>query len=162
MNRLKNNKELDEIDCKILQTLMQDSRTSFSKIARECNTSINKIRNRYSRLKKEGIITGEIMDINPSVLGYKTSANIMLRVTFNNNPDVLSQIQNVSGILTVIHGFGRKNVICFASTHNTDELNTVLEKLRNIRGVVETETNVAVGHQKAIYPQNLQFNKRIK
>ncbi|PVX25179.1 MAG: hypothetical protein CW691_05390 [Candidatus Bathyarchaeum sp.] len=154
---MKNTRELDEIDCKILQMLMIDSRTSFSKIARECETSINKIRNRYNRLKEENIITGEVMDIYPSVLGHKTSAMIRLKVISNNNSNIINQINEVPGILMVICGFGRKNVVCFASTHNADELNIVVDKIRNIHGVVEAETNINVGMKKFAYPENLQF-----
>ena len=157
VNLLKKNEKLDEIDYRILKMLMSDSRTSLSKIARETKTSVSNIRNRFNRLKKEGIIKGEIMDIDPSVLGYKTSAVIMLEIVSSAFPDILAQLRSISGVLAVAKGFGKKNVICFVSTHNTDELNHVVETIRNIPGVLETETNLIVGSKRSSYPENVQF-----
>ena len=157
VNLSKKSEKLDEIDYRILKTLMSDSRTSLSKIARETKTSVSNIRNRFNRLKEEEIIKGEIMDINPSVLGYKTNAIIMLEIVSSAFPDTLAQLKDISGVLAAAKGFGKKNLVCFVSTRSTDELNNVVETIRNIQGVLETETNLIVGPQISLYPENVQF-----
>lgn len=159
MVNLKKIKKLDEIDYKILKMLMADSRTSFSKIAKESRTSVSNIRNRFNRLKKEGIIKGEIMDINPTVLGYKTTAIIMLKVVSSAFSDISAQLKDIPGVLAFAKGFGRKNVVCFVATHDTDELNELVENIRNISGVLETETNLQVGPHRSSYPENIRFGE---
>ncbi|MBN1358087.1 winged helix-turn-helix transcriptional regulator, partial [Candidatus Bathyarchaeota archaeon] len=69
-------KKIDETDTKILKILFKESRTSFTEIARECKISVGAVRKRYKRLWKTGIINGEIMQVNPSSLGYKCIVNI--------------------------------------------------------------------------------------
>jgi Lrp/AsnC family transcriptional regulator for asnA, asnC and gidA len=61
---------IDEVDAIILSNLLRESRTSFSKIAEECKITVTSVTNRYRRLHKEGIIKGEIMQVNPHSLGY--------------------------------------------------------------------------------------------
>ena len=157
MINLKKNEKLDEIDYKILKMLMADSRTSLSKIAKESKTSVSNIRNRFNRLKKDGIIKGAMMDIDPSVLGYKITATIMLEVVSSDFSDISAQLKDTSGVLAFAKGFGRKNVVCFVATHNTDELNHLVETIRNIPGVLETETNLQVGSKRNSYPENIQL-----
>ena len=157
MVNLKKTEKLDKIDHVILKMLMTDSRTSLSKIARESKTSISNIRNRFNRLKKKGIIKGEIMEINPNVLGYKISATILLKIVSSVFPEISTQLRNTSGVLAVAKGFGRKNAVCFVATHNTEELTLLVETIRNIPGVLETETNLKVGLKRISYPENLQF-----
>ena len=154
---LKKNEKIDEIDYRILQMLMSDSRTSLSKIARTSKTSVSNIRNRFNRLKEEGIIKGEIMDIDPSVLGYKIEAIILLKIVSSAFSDISARLRDISGVLAVAEGFGRKNVACFVATHNTDELNHLVEQISNISGVLETETNLKVGSKRSAYPENVQL-----
>ncbi|MCW4015922.1 MAG: Lrp/AsnC family transcriptional regulator [Candidatus Bathyarchaeota archaeon] len=154
---MQSKREIDNIDCKILQTLMRDSRASFSEIAKETKTSISNIRNRFNRLQKDGIITGAVMDINPYALGYKTRATIRLRVLSTSLSETLEQLRSIPEILVAIKGFGRKNIICFALTHNTEELNQIVETIRNIPGVLETETNLNIGAGTEAHPENIKF-----
>ncbi len=137
--------------------LMCDSRTSLSEIAKETNISNGNIRNRFNRLKEEGIIKGEIMDIDPNALGYKTTAIIMLRTVSSNISEIVTNLKKIPEILAIANGFGRKNIVCFVSTHDTDELNHTVENIRNIPGILETETNLKVGSKRSSYPENIQF-----
>ena len=69
-------KRLDETDSKILNTLLIESRTSFTELAKICGISITAAIRRYSRLKKTGIICGENMHLNPLSVGYENIAEI--------------------------------------------------------------------------------------
>jgi DNA-binding Lrp family transcriptional regulator len=154
---LEKKERLDQLDYKILKILMSDSRTSFSKIARKSKTSVSTIRNRFNQLKDKGIITGEIMDIDPTVLGYKSSAIIMIKTISSATSNILAQLKDLPGFLSVAKGFGRKNVICFVATRDTDELNNLVEIIRNISGVLDVKTNLIIRSTRLSYPENIQF-----
>ena len=62
--------KIDDIDAKILKTLLKEPRTSFAQIAKDCRLSNTSIRNRFNLMKKSGIINGAIMQINPKSFGY--------------------------------------------------------------------------------------------
>jgi Lrp/AsnC family transcriptional regulator, regulator for asnA, asnC and gidA len=69
-------KKIDKTDCKILNTLLVESRTSFTELAKICGISITATIRRYNRLKKTGIICGENMYLNPLSVGYESIAEI--------------------------------------------------------------------------------------
>jgi Lrp/AsnC family transcriptional regulator for asnA, asnC and gidA len=50
------NKNLDEIDKKILRTLQKDTRTPFKEIANQCKISTDTIKNRYNKLIENKVI----------------------------------------------------------------------------------------------------------
>ena len=69
--------------------LLNDSRTSFTEIAKECKISVSGARMRYNRLKKLGIINGEIMQVNPYSLGYTCVGNIGVKTSAENEKAVM-------------------------------------------------------------------------
>ena len=54
-------KNIDDVDRKILQTLLKDARSKMVNIAKHCGVSVTTIKNRIERLKKTGIIVKEEM-----------------------------------------------------------------------------------------------------
>jgi Lrp/AsnC family leucine-responsive transcriptional regulator len=56
--------KIDEIDVKILKTLLKDARASFADIARDCIISTNAIVKRFYRLKRTGVIAGTSTMVN--------------------------------------------------------------------------------------------------
>lgn len=66
-----NSTKIDLIDAKILKTLLDESRTSFTDLAASCKITVGAIRMRYKRLWKEGIINGEVTLVNPHCLGFR-------------------------------------------------------------------------------------------
>lgn len=65
------NGELDKIDHKILQFLIEDGRASFSHIAREVKLTDVAIKKRIERLRMRGIINSFSAELNLKALGYQ-------------------------------------------------------------------------------------------
>ncbi|MBM4400836.1 MAG: winged helix-turn-helix transcriptional regulator, partial [Crenarchaeota archaeon] len=81
--------KIDEIDAKILRTLLKESRTSFTEIAKDCKISVGAVRMRYKRLWKEGVINGEVMLVNPHSLGYKYISDLGITTAVENEKEVI-------------------------------------------------------------------------
>ena len=80
MKRLRyENGPLDEIDVRILSSLLQDARTSTAEIARIVGLSAPSVSERIKRLEEAGIITGYAATIEPSALGLGLCAWIRVR-----------------------------------------------------------------------------------
>lgn len=60
--------ELDELDLRILQTLLDDPRTSFRSMAGDLGSSTPTVANRVRRMEALGIIAGYRTDVDPSYL----------------------------------------------------------------------------------------------
>ena len=70
---------IDEIDAKIIMSLLKEARTTFTAMAKECKITVSAVRTRFTRLKKEGIINGAIMQVNPYSLGFKCVCDITVK-----------------------------------------------------------------------------------
>jgi Lrp/AsnC family transcriptional regulator for asnA, asnC and gidA len=122
-------KKLDEIDAKILQILLSDSRTSFTTIAKECKISVVAIRSRYQRLKKAGIIKGEIMLVNPYSLGYKCTVDLGIVTSVENEEEVIKFLRSKPYICGANGNFGRYNIQAFLVLHDIEKLSGILMEI---------------------------------
>ena len=62
--------KIDEIDVKILKALLEDARTNFADIARDCGVSTTSIVKRFYNLKRCGIIAGTSIRVDLNKMGY--------------------------------------------------------------------------------------------
>ncbi len=69
----------DEIDGLILQTLVDDARTSTAEIARKVGLSPPSVAERIRRLEEAGVITGYTATIDPRALGLELTAWLRIR-----------------------------------------------------------------------------------
>ncbi len=83
------NPKIDEIDARILKNLLKEARTTFTDIAAECGISVSAVRVRFERLKKEKVITGEIMQVNPKAIGYNFVADLGITTNIEDEKEVL-------------------------------------------------------------------------
>jgi Lrp/AsnC family transcriptional regulator, regulator for asnA, asnC and gidA len=132
---MQNTKKLDEIDARILHILLCDSRTSFTAIAKDCKISVVAVKRRYMRLKKTGIINGEIMLINPYSLGYKCTVDLGIVTSVENEQDVIKFLRSKPYISGASENFGRYNIHAFLVLHD-------IEKLTRILGEIEAHPKV--------------------
>ena len=58
--------QLDSLDVKILQLLLENARRPFLEIARECKVSGAAVHQRIARLQSLGVIEGSELIISPS------------------------------------------------------------------------------------------------
>ena len=66
--------QIDKLDTKILQMLVDNGRKPFLEIARECGVSGAAIHQRIAKLQATNILEGSRALIKPTTLGYDTCA----------------------------------------------------------------------------------------
>ena len=154
---MKKQTKTDETDAHIIRVLLKEARTSFKEIARSCNVRANLVRTRYNRLKQEGIITGDVMEIRPDVFGYSCSATLRLRVNLDKTEGVSNQLKNIPEIRQIAEGVGRKNLLCFVITRNLTDLNRIIEQIKGLNGVTDAEADLWVKTDRVAFPENLQL-----
>lgn len=72
--------EMDSIDHKILEMLLDNSRCSMKEIAKKVFLSSTAVAARVERLEKNGIITGYHVSVDPMRMGYYVKAYIQVQV----------------------------------------------------------------------------------
>jgi len=88
-------KVLDPVDTKILKSLLQDGRKSFTEIGRELKVSKDSVCGRYKELVKSGVIVGATIQVNPHRFGYHAVVMIMLNVDSQNLRDVWEHVNKI-------------------------------------------------------------------
>jgi len=131
---------------------------SFVDIAKDCGVKANVVRMHYNNLKQDGIITGEIVEIIPEVIGYNCRATIRLRADPNKIENVIAQLQKTSTILQVAKGVGGNNMVCFIISRDLTHLNKIVERIRGIEGVSTVGSDLLVISDRGVFPENLQIS----
>lgn len=151
-----NRKAIDQIDAKILKILLKESRTSFTKIAENCEISVGAVIKRYKRLWKEGIINGEIMQVNPRSLGYKCIANIGVKTAREDEDEVIRFLTKKPFSRAVFqNAFERTNIVVIASLHGFEELAKTMREIEANPLIKYSNAYVWSKTSDLDYPENL-------
>ncbi len=147
--------KIDEVDAKILTSLLKNARTSFSEIAKDCGMSSNAIRMRFNRLEKNGIINGSITQVNPKKLGYNCVALLMIKAEANQETKVYDFVKKIPNVVTCFKPIGRYNVQCLVASKNVDELAHTVEQVSSHPNVMVVKEGIWVDVVKMDHPENL-------
>ncbi|ALG15270.1 Lrp/AsnC family transcriptional regulator [Kibdelosporangium phytohabitans] len=72
-------RDLDELDWRIVERLQHDGRLSFKELGRRVNLSAPAVAERVRRLEEAGVITGYHARVDPRAAGYPISAFVEMR-----------------------------------------------------------------------------------
>jgi len=134
---------MDKLDKLILSELCKNAQMSFVKIAKKFGTSPYTIRNRYEKMKKEGIIEGCIVGIDLSKLGYEGKA--LLFVTLSPEQDKLvtaSEILKIRNVFSVIELVGPFDILAIAAVKDLDDIRKIINEVKNLPDVQRVEIAV--------------------
>ena len=128
----------DKTDEKIIDFLRKDSRESFVDIGKKLKLSESAIRRRVKNLVDNGTIkkfTIEVGDTNA------TSAIVLISVDSTmDTSKVSSKISKLDGVKTVYEITGQYDITAVISAPSITEINTCIDALRKIPGVIDSNS----------------------
>lgn len=136
--------QLDKLDIKILQLLVDNARRPFLEIARECKVSGAAIHQRIARLQNLGVIEGSELLINPASIGYDTCAYMGF---FLKDPsafdEVVVKLREIPEVVECYFTTGKYDMFIKLYARNNDHLlHLIHEKLHNL-GLARTESLIS-------------------
>ncbi|MBS3137082.1 AsnC family transcriptional regulator [Candidatus Woesearchaeota archaeon] len=126
---------MDELDHKILHALQKDSRVAFLQLAKQFNVTEGTIRHRVKKLQEEGVLQQFTIKIRSDA-----SCIIEIITTAHVPTAVISQKIKQLGVSQIYEVAGRASIVCVLQAKNLEEINEIIEKIRVIKGVMQTET----------------------
>lgn len=151
-----NRAKIDETDTKILRALLRESRTSFTEIAKDCKITVAAVRKRYKRLRKTGVIKGEIMQVNPHSMGYGCVTDIGILTTIEAEEEVIKFLKTKSYIVAIIpEGFGRYNVGATIVLPNIEKLARIIENIESNPHIKHVDTLIWAEAKNMDHGENL-------
>lgn len=134
---------IDEIDRKIIRSLLSDGRISFRDLGERVNLSPNATAERVRRMQSSGVIRGFGAVVNWSHLGYLVEAYIDVRL----QPGTTSQnfeaaVAKIPGIVSVAVVTGESDFRVRVACRDHSDLLRVVDTLRAKAGVQGTSSAV--------------------
>ncbi len=86
------NSEIDAVNRRILEELLQDPRLTMSELGRRIGMSSPAVTERVRRLEEAGVIRGYRLDLNPTALGLPIAAYVRIRP----NPGQLPRVAELA------------------------------------------------------------------
>lgn len=128
----------DKVDEKIINFLKEDSRESFVDIGKKLKLSESAIRRRVKNLIDSGTIKRFTVEIGEE---NATSAIVLISVdSATDTSKVSEKLAKLEGVKTVYEITGQYDITTIISATNISEINSSIDALRKIPGVIDTNT----------------------
>jgi len=128
----------DKVDEKIINFLKEDSRESFVDIGKKLKLSESAVRRRVKNLVDSGTIKRFTVEIGEE---NATSAIVLISVdSATDTAKVSEKLTKLEGVKTVYEITGQYDIITIISATNISEINSSIDALRKIPGVIDTNT----------------------
>jgi Lrp/AsnC family leucine-responsive transcriptional regulator len=126
----------DSVDEKIIGFLKEDSRESFVDIGKKLKLSESAVRRRVKNLIESGAIKKFTLE-----LGEENATSAIVLVSVDSATDtskVSTRLAKLEGVKTVYEITGQYDITTIISANSISEINTTIDSLRKIPGVVDT------------------------
>jgi Lrp/AsnC family transcriptional regulator for asnA, asnC and gidA len=135
--------EIDNIDLKIVDLLMENGRMPSAEIARR----MGDISERAVRYRINRLVQGKVIQVSaitdPRSLGYSVTADVWLEVDSDSILDVARKMTEFECVSYVACSIGETDVSVQVVGHNTDEIyRFITEVVGKIPGVRKTKTYI--------------------
>lgn len=128
----------DKVDEKIIGHLKEDSRESFVDIGKKLKLSESAVRRRVKNLVDSGTIKKFTLE-----LGEENATSAIVWVSVDSATDtskVSLKLGDLEGVKTVYEITGQYDITAIISAPSITEINSSIDALRKIQGVVDTNT----------------------
>ena len=139
--------QLDDIDLKIVRTLQQDGRTSYSDISKAVGVSAGTVRNRINQMRSSGMLSVNVW-LDPSLSGLGIHATLLLKVRpgrLVEVADALAGLDEASYVATLVGAYDAvADVFCRDVAH----LRVLIhDRIQTIDGVLDVLTNLVTDNR---------------
>ena len=134
---------LDTIDVRILEVLQDNARVSISELSKQVNLSLSAVSERLKKLENSNIIEQYTTVLNPAAMGKELSAIMMISMEDpSDTPEFRRLVQELDEILECHYITGTYDYVLKITTKNMATLEALMNKIKSIKSIKHTETNV--------------------
>ncbi|MCA4900102.1 MAG: Lrp/AsnC ligand binding domain-containing protein [Bacteroidota bacterium] len=140
------NYELDNVDLRILELLMQDAKRPYTEVAKKVNVSQGTVHVRMAKMEEAGIIDKTSLRINYANLGYDITAFIGIYLEKSALYEkVLAKLKDIPEIVNIHYTTGNYSMFVKIHCRDTNHLKEVLhDKMQQVEGIERTETMISL------------------
>ena len=140
---------MEETDQRLIAELRRDGRASLSDLAERLNLSRATIRTRMERLMARGEIAGFTVVTRGDVTAAPVRGLMMIGIEGRGGEKIMARLSGLPAVMAVHSTNGKWDLIVELSTQTLLELDEVIHRIRNIDGVMRSETNLLLSTRRA-------------
>lgn len=135
-------KILDSNDKALLSLLGANSRESTAELARKLNLSRSTVKDRISRLEKQGVITGYTIRYSEDFAAGQIRAHVMISYDPKQSAQIVRRLQKLPMVRAVYAVNGIYDIIAMVSAESTGDLDHTLDQIGDIDGIEKTVSSI--------------------
>jgi DNA-binding Lrp family transcriptional regulator len=135
---------LDEVDRRVLEELLRDSKQSLREIAAKARVSVGTVLARVKRMEKAGVIKDYTVILDYEKLGYELTAVTEITASKGKLLEVDREIAKMPMTCAVYDITGLTDAIVIAKFKNREELSNFTKTLLTIPHVERTNTHIVL------------------
>ncbi len=136
--------QIDALDRRILAELQADCKTPLAQVGKSVGLSAPSVMERIRRLEQAGVIRGYHAVIDSRAVGLDVTAFIGVSTSAHGIGRVESQLVDFDQVLECHHVTGSYTLLLKIKAEDTQGLEGLISRLRQVDGVVRTETLVVL------------------
>lgn len=133
---------MDELDQHLITLLRQDARLSIADLAHKLHVSRGTVNNRMRKLQDQRVILGYTVRLRPEAEPERIRAWMGVQVEGNVVRQVTASLLGEPGVVALHDTNGRWDLLAEIEAPSTAGLSQVLERIRLVRGIRNTETSI--------------------
>lgn len=133
---------MDDTDRKLIALLRADARLTVAALAAKLGVSRGTVTNRLRKLEDEQVIVGYTVQLRPEAEPDQIRAWMGVLVEGNQTRAVTASLLGEPGVVALHDTNGRWDLLAELRAGSMGELSQVLERVRLIKGIANTETHI--------------------
>ncbi len=133
---------MDDTDRQLISLLRKDARASIATLAGKLGVSRGTVTNRLRKLEDEHVIVGYSVRLRPDAEPNQIRAWMGVLVEGNQTRAVMASLLGEPGVAALHDTNGRWDLLAELRAASNAELSAVLERVRLIKGIANTETSI--------------------
>jgi DNA-binding Lrp family transcriptional regulator len=133
---------MDDTDRELISLLRKDARTPIATLASKLKVSRGTVSNRLRKLEDEQVIVGYGVRLRPDAEPDQIRAWMCVLVDGNQTRAVIASLLGEPGVEALHDTNGRWDLLAEIRAQTMTELSQVLERIRLIKGIANTETSI--------------------
>ena len=140
---------MDDADLRLIAELRRDGRAALSDLAERLGLSRATVRARMERLALRGEIAGYTVVTRADVTSAPVRGLMMIGIEGRGGEKIMTRLGGVPAVTAVHSTNGKWDLIVELATQTLLELDEVIHRIRNIEGVMTSETNLLLSTRRA-------------
>ena len=133
---------MDDTDRQLIALLRKDARLNVATLAAKLGVSRGTVTNRLRKLEDEQVIVGYTLRLKPDAEPNQIRAWMGVLVEGNQTRAVTASLLGEPAVESLHDTNGRWDLLAELRAESMAELSKVLERIRLIKGIANTETNI--------------------